>query len=279
MTSPTRTLAWAAAAGALVCGALSHAYQEPPRFRRELLRPRSLQELREADQRIDSLERTGQLRVRRVQEDTLIADREHERLDQYYRGVRIWGGDVTRQVRANGQTVSTFGTLYENVDIDPSPEIDAATARAVVAGRNAGGAVSTQPELVVLPRADGTFTLAWRIRAVAGGALDVREYFVDANTGAVVLDYSDLQTQTGVIGLRGVRDQSRGPAVASHATRQRGLVSNLQGDSLARSAAVSGWRLVFRPLVSDPSWTGSHAAGNGHLAGRPACRRRGGASR
>jgi Zn-dependent metalloprotease len=52
--------------------------------------------------------------VRRVQEDTLIPDREHERLDQYHRGVRVWGADVSRQLRSNGQVVSSYGTLREH---------------------------------------------------------------------------------------------------------------------------------------------------------------------
>jgi bacillolysin len=60
--------------------------------------------------------------------------------------------------------------------------------------------VSRDPELIVLPRDGLGYTLAWRLRAISLEALDVREYFVDAHSGRVVLEYSDLQTQTGVVG-------------------------------------------------------------------------------
>jgi bacillolysin len=199
MTSPGRTLAGAAAAAALACGAISSA-QGPARFERLMENRPSARALRVADQQIDSLARAGQLRVRRVTDDTLIADREHERLDQYHRGVRVWGGDVTRQLRASGQTVSAFGKLYGDIDVGTSPAIDAAAARAIVSRETAGGAVATQPELVILPQERDTFTLAWRIRAMPAEYLDVREYFVDATSGRVVLEFSDLQTQAGVVG-------------------------------------------------------------------------------
>jgi bacillolysin len=201
MKSPARTVAGAAAVAALAtCGVISDAYQEPPRPARLMLASSSGQQLRDTDQRIDSLERAGRLRVRRVQEDTLIPDRDHERLDQYHQGVRVWGADVSRQLRSNGQAVSAFGTLYENIDIDASPDIDAAAARAIVLRRSGGTmAVAQQPELIVLPQ-DGGYTLAWRMRAASTEALDVREYFVDAKSGAIVFDYSDVQTQTGIVG-------------------------------------------------------------------------------
>jgi thermolysin len=200
MRPPTLALSVAAVAVALVCGALSIAAQRPARFERRLARPSSLQELREADRQVDRLERAGELRVRRVTGDTLLADREHQRLDQYYRGVRVWGGDVARQLRAGGQTVSVFGRLYGDIGVDTSPAVDAAAARDIVSAATSGGAVATQPELVVLPRAVA-FTLAWRIRAMPADTLDVREYFVDAASGRVVLDYSDVQTQAGIVGL------------------------------------------------------------------------------
>ncbi len=200
MTSPARTLAGVAVAAALASGVLSGAARRPAPFERVRLNPASLQALREADQRIDSLARAGQLRVRCVVEDTLIAGREHERLDQYHRGVRIWGGDVTRQLRASGEIVSAFGTLYGDIDVETSPGIDAEAARAVVSRETAGGAVAAQPELVILPREREAFRLAWRIRAMPADRLDVREYFVDAASGLVLLDYSDVQTQAGIVG-------------------------------------------------------------------------------
>jgi thermolysin len=103
-------------------------------------------------------------------------------------------------VRANGQVVSTFGTVYENLDVETTPAIDADGARRIVASRASGPvAVTSQPELVVLPEDTGAATLAWRLRAAYTDALDVREIFVDAHTGRVALEYSDVQTQAGVV--------------------------------------------------------------------------------
>jgi bacillolysin len=60
--------------------------------------------------------------------------------------------------------------------------------------------VATEPELVILPREGEAFSLTWRIRAMPADRLDVREYFVDAASGLVLLDYSDVQTQAGIVG-------------------------------------------------------------------------------
>ncbi len=77
-------------------------------------------DLRSADQAIDAMIRDRALVVRDVQRDTLLPDRVHERLDQYVRGVRVVGGDLTRQTAADG-TVSVFGTLHTDLALDLTP--------------------------------------------------------------------------------------------------------------------------------------------------------------
>src|SRR5262245_60745819 len=59
-------------------------------------------ELRAWDLQIDSMMRTGDVRVREVVRDALLPDRRHERIAQYLRGVRIVGAEVTRQTAADG---------------------------------------------------------------------------------------------------------------------------------------------------------------------------------
>ncbi len=108
----------------------------------------------------------------------------------------MFGADVVRQTAA-GQTVSVLGTLYENIDLDPTPALsrDAAVARvARLTGVTLGP--SRQPELTVLPKPDGGYALTWRARVFARG--DLRVYFLDARTGDVVFDYSDLEAQAAV---------------------------------------------------------------------------------
>jgi thermolysin len=157
------------------------------------------------------MRRTGELRRRTVRVDPLVRGRTHERFDQYYRGVRVFGADVAQQL-IGGQIVSVFGNVYENIDIDPSPTVAADRARATVAAL-AGVEIGREPELVVLPTDRGAFALTWRIRAATGA--DVREYFVDAHTGAVVLDYSDLKTQSAVGQGTGVLGDSKKISVSA----------------------------------------------------------------
>ena len=156
-------------------------------------------ELRTMAPRIDGLRRSGELRLRVRKDDTLVRGRTHERYDQYFRGVRVYGADVAEQLNG-GQVVSAFGNLYEGIDIDTTPTIEAHAARQTVAER-AGVEIGREPELVIFPKGD-TYHLAWRIRAAT--TADVREYFVDARDGSIVYDFSDRKTQGAVAQGNGV---------------------------------------------------------------------------
>jgi thermolysin len=155
-------------------------------------------DLRDWGRQLDSMTRTGELRTRQQRTDPLVAGRTHERADQYYRGVRVFGGDVARQYESSGLLVSAFGTLYDNIDVDPAPAIGAAQASRIASDRAGLGLPTTEPELVVLPQDDGRYTLTWRVRALTTG--DLRQYFVDAANGSIAFEYSDLQTQAASIG-------------------------------------------------------------------------------
>jgi thermolysin len=160
------------------------------------VRPGVLSELREWDARVTSMLRDGDLRERRVFEDTLLPGRQHERLDQYYRGVKVFGADVVRQI-AGGQTISVFGVLYSDINLDTVPGLSEVEAKAAVeklAGVTLGP--SRTPELGILPRDGGGYALTYRARAATEG--DITVFFLDANTGMVVMAYSDLQTQSAV---------------------------------------------------------------------------------
>ena len=156
-------------------------------------------ELRTMAPRIDGLRRSGELRLRVRKDDLLVRGRTHERYDQYFRGVRVYGADVAEQLNG-GQVVSAFGNLYEGIDIDTTPAIEAHAARQTIAER-AGVEIGREPELVIFPK-DDTYHLAWRIRAAT--TADVREYFVDARDGTIVYDFSDRKTQSAVAQGNGV---------------------------------------------------------------------------
>jgi bacillolysin len=162
----------------------------------------STAQLRDWDQRVDRMLRSGELRVRQTLEDPLVPGRTHQRADQYHRGVRVFGGDIARQLR-DGAAESVFGTIYEGIEIDPEPGIDEDRARALLEERTGVQLdPSVKPELVVLPLDAGGYVLTWRLRITT--RRDSRQYFIDARTGAAVRDYSDRKTQSAVGRARGV---------------------------------------------------------------------------
>ncbi len=163
---------------------------------------RGIAELRQWDQRVTSMLRDGDLRVTQLTVDPDVTGRTHERAAQYYKGVRVVGADVTRQA-ADGQTVSIFGALYSGISIDTTPNLSSNDAVAILqrlTGQTLGP--SHAPELTILPLDDGRYALTWRARVMTPGALTM--YFVDANTGAIVMQLSDLKTQAAIGHGKGV---------------------------------------------------------------------------
>jgi thermolysin len=153
----------------------------------------AIADLRAADQAVDAMIRDRALVVRDVQRDALVPDRVHERMDQYVRGVRIVGGDVTRQSAPDG-TVSLFGTLHQEIALDLTPALSADDARAAIARAAGGDPSGPAPELVVLPLSDG-YHLAYLGQAFAG--VELLNVFIDARSGALLQLYSDFQNEVG----------------------------------------------------------------------------------
>ena len=265
MGSPTRQAAMLAAAW-LIGGAVTGA--QAPRVNRQLAQPASIADLRQWDARIDSMLRAGDLQVRRVVDDPQLPGRQHERVDQYYRGVKVFGADIVRQVD-RGQTVSVFGLLYADLDLDTRPRLgtdEARTAIERVSGRRLGP--SRTPELMILPGPGGGYVLTYRARVAT--VSDVRVYFLDANTGEISYEYSDRRTQsavgrgTGVLGdakkisvrpLGGqflAQDQLRPPDILSY---------DMRGDVERTVDFLNGVvRLGTNDLASDTDNTWTDAA-------------------
>jgi bacillolysin len=173
----------------------------------------SIAERRAWTSRIDRMLRTGELRTRQTREDTLVPGRTHERADQYHRGVRVFGADIARQLRS-GVTESLFGTVYDSISVDPAPTLDEDRARALLASRTGQPIDDATPaELVILPLDAGRYALTWRMRVVTRG--ECRQYFLDAHTGATVLDYCDRQRQRAVGRATGVLGDSKKISVRS----------------------------------------------------------------
>jgi bacillolysin len=206
MSVLSRTASMAVAVfGLLVFGAAAVAAQE--RRGAVAVTAESTAQLRAWDQRVDSMLRSGELRVRQAREDPVVPGRTHQRSDQYYRGVRVFGADLVRQLRG-GATESVFGTIYEGIELSPDPRIDEDRARALVEERTGARAdPAVPPELVVLPLDAGGYALAWRLRVTTRA--DSRQYFLDARTGAALLDFSDRKRQLAVGRARGVHGDTK----------------------------------------------------------------------
>jgi len=185
----------------VVCAALALVGSLSARTAAAQGRPRALAatrassaELRAWDQEIDRMLRARDLRLREAIRDAALPDRRHERLDQYHRGLRIVGGDLTRQTAADG-TVSVFGVLHGEVALNVSPDIPGAEAAAAIERAVGGAAFGSVAELVILPLSDG-YHLAYYGQALVG--LEIVNVYVDANSGALLQQYSDFMREVGL---------------------------------------------------------------------------------
>ncbi len=170
-----------------------------PRPRLSAVAATSRTAISEWDQKIGALTGRGELRTRSRVDDTMLAGRTHTRFEQLYKGVPVWGGEIVRQDDAAG-TLTVFGNLYEGIDIESRPALSEAAARRALEASHPGARIfPDEVDLMVLPLQEGdavTYALAWRGQVLTG--MDVRVVFVDAQTGAVRLDYTDRDKQSSV---------------------------------------------------------------------------------
>lgn len=177
--------------------------------------------LREWSGRIERLLAARELELRLEREDTQLAGRRHERLAQLHRGVPVFGGELAVQSDASGP-LTVFGTLYQGIELDPTPRLSLRDAESLAAARG-GRPFGTRggPQLVVLPLDGGGYRLAYRVRAaIEEPEFDLRQMFFDAGTGELLLDYRDLQTQAAGLATGVLGDQKKISVTASGSSWQ-----------------------------------------------------------
>lgn len=146
--------------------------------------------------RVETMLRTGTLAIARVQQDTMIVGRLHERLAQRYRGLPVYGGELIVQ-RQGAAVVSVSGQVYENVDLESvTPALAAADAASLATAAAGPGSVAGPVELGIRPVADG-FVLVYRL--TVRSSADIRRYDVSAVTGEIIDSRTEIKTQ-GVVG-------------------------------------------------------------------------------
>jgi bacillolysin len=145
--------------------------------------------------RVDGMLSAGQLDISAVHEDTMIAGRAFERLGQHYEGLPIFGGQVVRQMDGRS-IVSVTGRLYDAIEMDVTPSLSAARAGEMAVAATGGGAqVRGEPMLGILPTGAG-YRLVYRIEVRNDWV--IRELFVDARSGAIVLTLNGIHSQASI---------------------------------------------------------------------------------
>lgn len=158
----------------------------------------TLAELRTWDAFVTGESRAGTLRLRSAVQDPLLPTRTLERYDQFYEGLRVWGRDVVRDSE-RGVPISVFGLLAQDLSLSVVAKLNEAAAVEALQRRGGSDAVlMTTPELVVLPLDSGEYRLAYN--AVVSAKEDVVRLFIDAQTGAELMRYSEIQRQQPAVG-------------------------------------------------------------------------------
>jgi Zn-dependent metalloprotease len=137
---------------------------------------------------------TDELKVTRVNVDaTKMA---HVRVQQFHRGVPVFGGEAIAHLSTTGVPVGQTDNLLTGIAVDPKPRLtaDAATARASASG--CPDCARQSADLWIM-RTDGKDHLAFRVQlrqTRAGSPPSLPVIFVDAHDGSVLLRYDNLQT-------------------------------------------------------------------------------------
>ena len=154
-------------------------------------------ELRLLDARVDALVRTNALVLAPRQPDVSLSGRVHETFQQYHAGVPVYGGGISRQLANTGLTVSIFGTIYQEIDLDMTPQLAQHEALALVEQRAGAGPATDDPlTLVIVPTPFDTYVLAYRATM-----RDFRTYFLDAHSGAIVHVENEVDEQGAIVGI------------------------------------------------------------------------------
>ena len=185
---------WAVATIAILTAAQDAATQQPSAVSVAAGQATGVDRLRQWDEAVDRLIRTGDLVVTSRFNDRTVPGRGHEYLAQTVDGIPVLGGGISRQLDGAGVTISLIGTLHQNIDVDTTPTLTT-TEAVFLLERAQGGRFGAErrPSLVVLPLPDGAYALAHRI--VMG---DGRIYFVHADDGRILHVADAFRRQSAV---------------------------------------------------------------------------------
>lgn len=205
-------------------------------------------DVRDWDARLTRMERDGELQIRKEQPDTLVPGHKFVRLDQYFRGVLVWGGEVVKETDEQSMALSVLTNLYVGIDIAVEPLLTVEEAKATI--ERLGGAElgpDCKPQLVVYPMPGGSYRLSYTQQVAT--LQDFRRYFVDATTGDRIDDFSEVLKQSAIGSGTGVLGDTKkvsttfmsGVYVADDALRPPALHTyDLQGNPQRLTSYLNG---------------------------------------
>jgi thermolysin len=149
------------------------------------------------DARIMAMEAAGELNRLALQDDTLMPGWLHERFQQRYRGLRVFGAHLVRHWQG-GRVESVNGKFFEGIELDTTAALGPGEAKlAAERAAGTGSRAVSEPELLIFPTQNG-LVLAYGMHIRTDE--DLLLYFIDAANGTVIDSWSDRRTQTAVVG-------------------------------------------------------------------------------
>ena len=131
---------------------------------------RETAETLEWDARVVAMEAAGELQRITAEPGSLASGWFHERFQQHYRGLRVFGAQLLRHWHG-GRVVLVNGRYQDGINLDASPRLGPEEARLVAeraVGRSAQAA--GEPELLIYPSEAGP-VLAYKLHVRAPGDL------------------------------------------------------------------------------------------------------------
>jgi len=147
-----------------------------------------------------------ELQLRRIDIDRM--GMKHVRIDQYYNGLRVIGGEYIAHYTADGRLQAVNGNYEPYIKLETDPLYTAGNAQEIAYNDLVtffGEAQPQTPELVIFPW-EGEYYLAWRMYLLSDSPPGRWEYLVDAQTGDIIfsanriMEANDIGTGTNVMG-------------------------------------------------------------------------------
>jgi len=143
----------------------------------------------------------GNLRLTKIQNDP-IAEMEHHRYSQHYKGLEVYGGQIIKHYKKS-EMVGINGEYYRIYDVDTTPVIskeEAVEIFRIDLNEDGLSEVREETKLLIYPISDGDYYLAYQIVLDKGPGFCMTG-IVDAKSGDILSKYSNIHYDNLTIGV------------------------------------------------------------------------------